>query len=114
MSVGDAAAVAIFDAMLEHSADGRRPTGQDIDFLFDKVDDLLLASDYPAVNVILLTATQRVDALHLNQLLGLLTLTIAYKDTLKCSRSCLYAAIEARLRSEGQAHRVKACLDGLE
>lgn len=85
-----------------------------IDLVYDTIDGLLLAHDYPLVSWVLQTATQSVEAIAGSILLSLLTATLQWHDILAEDRTELFGATRKRfLRDEGP-EETDALLVGLD
>lgn len=88
--------------------------GAGLDFVYSAIDVSLLKGETAYVGEILMAGVELVDELSVSILVGLLTITLGWKQKLTPSRDWLFAAVMARVLSERGFEKTKALLGGLE
>lgn len=102
-----------FNKLFKFLDEGVRPDA--IDFIYNTLDNLLLAKNYePVISILVKTQKYIInEKMPLSALLSILTITRAWKDVLGPERAVLVEKIRYRALIELSKREAELCLSGL-
>jgi hypothetical protein len=100
----------LLTAVLGKLGDGRAADA--FDLLYSRIEDALLASNLELAEAVMRLAVQQSDV-PLRILVGILTVTLPWKETLRATRDLVVAHVAERADRDGGPKKAEALLSGL-